>query len=72
MLCGPGNPRYEALAREQDAYRTYYIVIPFFATMIGGIASNVFFGPIAAIGYLVGGLGDAAGEPVGTRWGRHQ
>jgi len=24
------------------------------------------------VGYLVGGLGDAAGEPVGTRWGKHR
>ncbi len=72
ILCGPGNGRYEALAREQDGpHRTYYIVVSFFATMIGGLASNVFFGPIAAVGYLVGGLGDAAGEPVGTRWGKH-
>ena len=31
----------------------------------------MFFGPLAFVGYLVGGLGDAAGEPIGTRWGRH-
>jgi phytol kinase len=69
---GPGNRFYEALAREQDGPdRTYYIVIPYFATLIGGMASNVFFGPLAAVGYLVGGLGDAAGEPAGVRWGRH-
>jgi phytol kinase len=67
VLRGPNNPLYEALAREQDGpARTYYIVIPHFATMIGGLASNIFFGPLALVGYLVGGLGDAAGEPVGT------
>lgn len=72
VLHGPGDRLYEALAREQDGpYRTYYIVVPYFATLIGGLASNIFFGPLAVVGYLVGGFGDAAGEPVGTRWGRH-
>jgi phytol kinase len=69
---GTGHPFYEALAREQDRpHRTYYIVVPYFATMIGGLTSSFVFGPLALMGYLVGGLGDAAGEPVGTRWGRH-
>jgi len=73
VLRGPDDRLYEALAREQDGpYRTYYIVVPYFATLIGGLASNIFFGPLAVVGYLVGGLGDAAGEPVGTRWGRHR
>ena len=70
---GPGDSLYEALAREHDGpARTYYIVIPYFATLIGGLLSNVFFGPLAVVGYLVGGLGDAAGEPAGVRWGRHR
>ena len=69
---GRGNRLYEALARHQDGpNRTYYIVIPYFATLIGGMASNLFFGPLAVMGYLVGGLGDAAGEPAGVRWGKH-
>jgi len=69
---GRGNRLYEALARQQDGpNRTYYIVVPYFATLIGGMASNLFFGPLAVMGYLVGGLGDAAGEPAGVRWGRH-
>ena len=69
---GRGNRFYEALARKQDGpNRTYYVVIPYFATLIGGMASNLFFGPLAVMGYLVGGLGDAAGEPVGVRWGKH-
>jgi phytol kinase len=73
VLRGAGNRFYEALAREQDGpHRTYYIVLPYFATLIGGVASNIFFGPLAVVGYLVGGLGDAAGEPVGTRWGKHR
>ena len=66
VLRGPNDRLYEALAREQDGpSRTYYIVVPYFATLIGGLASNMFFGPLATVGYLVGGLGDAAGEPVG-------
>lgn len=70
---GPNDLLYEALAREQDGpARTYYVVTSYFATLIGGLASNVLFGPLAVVGYLVGGLGDAAGEPVGTRWGRHR
>ncbi|MEN3328031.1 MAG: phytol kinase [Acidobacteriota bacterium] len=69
---GQGNRLYEALAREQDGPdRTYYIVVSYVATMIGGMTSNVIFGPLAVVGYLVGGLGDAAGEPAGARWGRH-
>ena len=73
VLAGPGNRFYEAIARETDgARRTYFIVIPYFATLIGGLVSSVFFGPLAIVGYLVGGLGDAAGEPVGTRWGKRQ
>jgi len=69
---GRGDRLYEALARKQDGpNRTYYIVIPYFATLIGGMTSNIFFGPLAVVGYLVGGLGDAAGEPAGVRWGRH-
>ena len=70
---GQGDRFYEALAREQDGPdRTYYIIVPYFATLIGGMTSNVIFGPLAVVGYLVGGLGDAAGEPAGVRWGRHR
>lgn len=73
VLAGPGNRLYEAIAREKDGTRrTYFIVIPYFATLIGGLISSIFFGPLAVVGYLVGGLGDAAGEPVGTRWGKRK
>jgi len=73
VVRGQGDPLYEALAREHDGpHRTYYIVVPYFATLIGGMASNILFGPLAMVGYLVGGLGDAAGEPAGLRWGRHR
>jgi phytol kinase len=70
---GDGDPLYEAIAREKDEpYRTYYIVIPYLATLVGGVAGNIWFGSAAIIGYMVGGLGDAVGEPVGTRWGKHR
>lgn len=73
VIAGTGNRLYEAIAREQDGkHRTYFVVIPYFATLIGGLTSNILFGPLAVVGYLVGGLGDAAGEPVGTRWGRRR
>lgn len=73
VLRGAGHPWYEALAREQDApRRTWFVLAPYAATLLGGIAANLLFGWLAFIGYLVTGLGDAVGEPVGTRWGRHR
>lgn len=72
VVLGPGNILYEAVAREKDApHRTFYVVVPYFATLVGGLASNILFGAYALIGYLVTGVGDAIGEPVGTRYGRH-
>jgi predicted MPP superfamily phosphohydrolase/dolichol kinase len=72
VLRGDGNILYEAMAREKDApHRTHFIIVPYFATLIGGLASNILFGPLALFGYLVAGLGDAIGEPVGTMFGKH-
>ncbi len=72
LLRGEGHLLYEAMAREKDApHRTYFIVTPYLATLFGGILSNVFFGEAALAGYLVTGFGDAIGEPIGTRFGRH-
>jgi len=72
LIRGNGHLLYEAMAREKDApYRTYYIVAPYFATLIGGLTSNLLFGHAAFFGYLVTGIGDAIGEPVGVRFGRH-
>jgi phytol kinase len=69
---GSGDLLYEAMAREKDEpRRTYYIVAPYFATLVGGLASNILFGHLAVVGYLVAGLGDAIGEPFGTRFGKH-
>ena len=73
LLRGSGHFMYEAIAREKDApKRTHYVVAPYFATLIGGLISNIFFPRAAVFGYLVTGLGDAIAEPVGTRFGKHQ
>ena len=68
-----GNILYEALARESDApNRTYYVIVPFLTTVIGGVASSLIFPQTAFIGYLVLGLGDAMGEIVGTYFGKNK
>ena len=73
LLRGPGHFMYEAMAREKDEpRRTHYIVVAYFATLIGGLLSSIFFPDTAVLGYLVCGLGDAIAEPVGTRFGKHQ
>lgn len=73
VLRGPGHLLYEGIAREEDEpLRTFYIIVPYFSTLIGGITSNILFGQLAVVGYLVAGLGDAIGELVGTRWGKHR
>lgn len=73
VWAGAGHPHYEALAREKDApHRTWYVVVPYLATLLGGLSVNLWSTATAPIGYLVCGLGDAIGEPVGTRWGRHR
>lgn len=68
---GEEFPFYESMARPSDRpRRSLFIIIPLATTALGGIVSNLLFGSVAYIGYLVTGLGDAAGEPVGKRWGR--
>lgn len=70
---GDGFAFYEAMARPSDApRRTLFILIPLATTALGGVVSNLAFPAYAFVGYLVCGWGDAAGEPVGTRWGRHR
>lgn len=73
IVRGDGHPLYEAMAREKDApHRTAYIIAPYIATLLGGLVSVIYFAPYAIAGFLVTGLGDAVGEPVGTRWGKHR
>jgi phytol kinase len=73
VFLGDGTLLYEAMAREKDApHRTLYILVPYAATLFGGIAANLFFGQAAIAGYLVTGFADAIAEPVGTRFGKHR
>jgi phytol kinase len=70
---GPGSVLYEALARPRDEpHRTFFILVPYFTTAVGGLVSNILFGPVAVAGYLVTGVGDAVGEPAGTMFGKHR
>jgi phytol kinase len=73
VLRGEGFPFYEALARPADApRRTLFILVPLVTTALGGLLANLLFGAWAIVGYLVGGWGDAVGEPVGAAIGRHR
>jgi phytol kinase len=70
---GDGHPLFEALARTADApRRALFVIVPLVTTAIGGLAASLRLPRFAAVGYLVAGWGDAAGEPVGQRWGRHR
>jgi phytol kinase len=70
---GPGLPFYDALARpgDGDASRRY-VLTPLVSTALGGLLAALLVGSFAVVGYLVCGWGDAVGEPVGKRWGRHR
>jgi len=73
VLRGVGFPFYEALARPADAPRqTLFILVPLATTALGGLLANLLFGAFSIVGYLVGGWGDAVGEPVGAAFGRHR
>jgi len=73
VVRGDGFSFYEALARPTDApRRSLFVLVPLATTAVGGLLSNALFGAFATVGYLVGGWGDAVGEPVGTAIGRHR
>ncbi|MCJ7680722.1 MAG: hypothetical protein MUP70_08355 [Candidatus Aminicenantes bacterium] len=73
VLRGEKSFLFRAVARPSDApHQKYYILVPFLMTALGGLAGNILFGRAAVIGYITTGWGDAMGEPVGTRWGRHK
>jgi phytol kinase len=70
---GDGFGPFEALARPTDAPRRgLFVVVPLIMTALGGVLSNLLFPSTAMLGYWVTGWGDAVGEPVGVRWGRHR
>ena len=70
---GNGFPFYEALARPKDEpRRSVFVVLPLLTTALGGVLANVFFYPFALVGYFVCGCGDAVGEPIGAKWGKHE
>jgi phytol kinase len=70
---GEGFGPFEALARPTDAPRRgMFVVVPLVMTALGGLVANLIFPSTAMLGYWVTGWGDAIGEPVGVRWGRHR
>lgn len=72
VALGEGQPFYEAMARDRDRpHRSLFIVVPMVTTAVGGLAASLLAGPFASVGYLAAGWGDAVGEPVGARWGKH-
>lgn len=73
VALGEGNLLYDALARDSDRpHRTLFILVPLATTAVGGLITAWITGPFAPVGYLAAGWGDAAGEPIGSRWGRHR
>ena len=73
VLKGEGFAFYEAIARPSDApHRSLYVLVPLLTTAIGGVLANLLFPAWAHVGYMAVAWGDAVGEPVGTRWGRHR
>jgi len=73
VLRGPGFPFYEAIARPSDEpHRTRFVLVPLATTALGGLLVNLFWPAAAPVAYLAVAVGDAIGEPVGTRWGRHR
>lgn len=71
LVKGKGHVLYEAVARKRDApYQTWLIIIPFCCTVLGGLLGNFYFGEAAIFGYLVAGIGDGIGEPIGRKFGK--
>jgi phytol kinase len=70
---GEGFAFYDALARSRESEsRKMLVLIPLISTGLGGVISNSLFFGWAHVGYLACGWGDAAGETIGKRFGRHQ
>jgi len=72
VLRGDKSILFRSVSRPSDVpHERGYVLIPFLMTALGGLTSNLLFGRLALIGYIAAGWGDALGEPVGIRWGRH-
>jgi len=70
---GKRSALFRAVARPTDApHERFYVVVPLCMTAAGGILANLLFAQCAIVGYAVTGWGDAVGEPVGARFGRHR
>ena len=73
VWAGKGNFFYESMARMRDIpHRSFFIIIPYLATAVGGLSSNFLFGSSAIMGYVICGAADAAAEPVGLYFGKHR
>lgn len=70
---GPGDSLFRALAREGDGPDSgRFLILPLFSTALGGLLGAVAVGEFVVVGFLVCGWGDALGELVGVKWGRHR
>lgn len=64
---------FNALARPDDyPHQRLHVVAPLLSTAAGGFLAQWIAGPLAVVAFLVTGWGDAVGEPIGVRWGRHR
>lgn len=70
---GTRSKLFQAFARPSDSpHEKLHIVAPLVCTAVGGVIAQMIAGPLVCLAYLVAGWGDAVGEPIGIRWGRHR
>jgi phytol kinase len=70
---GHGHGIFEAIARPSDIPRQrLHVIVPLICTAVCGVLAQLIAGRLAIVAYLIGGWGDAVGEPIGIRWGRHR
>ena len=68
---GSQSSLYRILDRSGKGEGRAGILLPLLSTALGGILTVLLVGEFAVVGYLACGWGDAAGEIVGLRFGRH-
>lgn len=72
VVRGRGNSLFESIARPEDgAHRTWNVIFSLSSTALGGVLSHLLVGRGTIVGLLVTGYGDACGEIVGSRHGKH-